>query len=234
MKYKAVIFDLFGTLTCYLSFREYETVLRKMASVVSAPEDSFIRLWNDTFDRQMKGDFRNDQVIIRNICHELNVPVEYEQINRAVQMKLDSVKRDITRLRSDAVDVLVYLKSENYKTGLISNCSHETPILWKEVPLVSVAMLVDVAVFSCLEGTMKPDPRIYQIAAEQLGVEPKDCLYIADGIGGELESAAQIGMYPVQLRVIGEDHDDDPYHEDWDGPVISSLKEVLTLVNEME
>lgn len=76
---------------------------------------------------------------------------------------------------------------------------------------------------------MKPEPRIFQIAIERLAVEPGDCLYIADGIGQELTSASQIGMQAVLIRVSGEDSYD-PYREDWNGPVISSLTEVLDLV----
>jgi len=60
MKYKAVIFDLYGTLTHYTPFREYENVVRKIASVISAPADDFLRVWHDTFDKQLRGDLQND------------------------------------------------------------------------------------------------------------------------------------------------------------------------------
>jgi len=91
-----------------------------------------------------------------------------------------------------------------------------------------------VAVLSSSAGVKKPDPRIYQLAVEQLAVEPKDCLYIGDGDSQELTGAAQVGMHPVLIRVPDEDSTDvyrvDAEAEDWDGPVISSLKEVLPLL----
>jgi len=45
----------------------------------------------------------------------------------------------------------------------------------------------------------------------------------------ELLSASRLGMRAILIRVPGED-DYDPYREKWDGSVISSLKEVLSLV----
>ena len=79
---------------------------------------------------------------------------------------------------------------------------------------------------------MKPDPRIYRLAAERLGVEPRDCLYVGDGIGRELPGAAEVGMTAVMIRTP-----DDPRHRlhmeaaDWPGLLVSSLTEVLTLLD---
>ena len=96
------------------------------------------------------------------------------------------------------------------------------------------APLVDVAVFSCLEGVQKPAPRIYQLAVERLAVRPENCLYIGDGDSQELTGASQVGMYPVLIRNPDEDSTDvhrvDYEAGEWEGPVISSLREVLTLV----
>jgi len=44
---------------------------------------------------------------------------------------------------------------------------------------------------------MKPDPHIYGLATEQLNVKPRDCLYVADGIGGELAGNWQL---PLKLE----------------------------------
>jgi len=226
MKYKVVIFDLFGTLIYNFPRPESDGILKRMASVLSAPPDDFVHLWSDTFNERMRGVFKSYRACISHICHQLGVPAQDDQIKLAAQIRFDMIKQEITTPRTDAVEVLSHLKAEGYKTGLISNCSAETTTIWEETPL---APFIDVTVFSCSEGLMKPDPRIFQIAIERLAVEPGDCLYIADGIGQELTSASQIGMQAVLIRVSGEDSYD-PYREDWDGSVISSLTEVLGLV----
>ena len=226
MKYQAVIFDLFGTLVPNLALVENESTLRRMASVLSVSPDDFARLWTDTYDARMNGVFHGYQATIEYICQQIGGTLADSQIELAAQIRFDVTKREITSPRADAIEVLSYLKSKGYKTGLISNCSADAIAVWKDAPL---APFIDVVVFSCSVGLMKPDPRIYQLAVEQLVVKPENCLYIADGIGQELKGASQVGMHPVLIRVHDEDSDD-PYREEWHGPTISSLKDVLTLV----
>lgn len=92
-------------------------------------------------------------------------------------------------------------------------------------------LVIAVPIFSCVVGLMKPDPRIYRLAAERLGVEPSDCLYVGDGIGQELPGAAEVGMHPVMIRT--PDYAAHPFSmdvADWPGPLVSSLTEVLALL----
>ena len=129
-----------------------------------------------------------------------------------------------------AIETLSCLRQDGYKTGLISDCTHEIPVVWPETPF---APLIDAAIFSCLVGFRKPDPRIYQLAARQLDVQPEQCLYVGDGGSQELSGALKIGMHPVLIR---PDADSSEPHlinrEGWDGPVVSSLRDVLTLAGE--
>src|SRR4030042_1235205 len=62
----------------------------------------------------------------------------------------------------------------------------------------------------------------------------KDCLYIGDGDSHELTGAASVGMHPVLIRASHEDNDEalrsNPEIDDWAGPRIRWLKEVLDLL----
>lgn len=226
MKYKAVIFDLFGTLVDITPWTENTNILNRMASVLSVSADDFAASWRATFDERMKGIFNNYQACIGHVCQQLGVNAKDNQIESAARIRFDMTRLEVTTPREGAVEVLSHLKANGYKTGLISNCSTETTTIWKDSPF---ARLIDVTIFSCLTGTKKPDPRIYQMATEKLAVNPKECLYIADGMDGELASATGLGMHALMIRVPYE-NDYDHYREDWSGPVISSLKEVLALV----
>ena len=228
MKYKAVIFDLFGTLVENLSYQEYQDVLMQMASVLSAPPDKFIRLWFDTGNERVTGVFPSTVACIEHMCRELEVPFDDAQIKLAVRIRFGFTARAMTP-RPDAIEVLSHLKSEGYKTALISGCSAEVPGIWKDTPF---APLFDVTVFSCSAGMNKPDPRIYRLATGQLAVEPQECLYVGDGANQELTGASQLGMHPVLIRASDEYYPPADWtdREQWDGPVISSLKEVLPLL----
>ena len=226
-KYKAVIFDLFGTLVYNFSRADYEKTLTEMATVLGAPPDKFIRLWADTFNLRATGFFKSAEACVEHICHELHVPVTEAQLKQTGRIRLDYTSRNI-KPRPGSVVVLTFLKSNGYKTALISDCTAETPLVWQKTPF---APLFDVTVFSCRTGVKKPDPRIYHLATDQLGVKPPDCLYIGDGSSKELTGALQVGMYPVLIRDPKESIDTHFIdREDWNGPVISSLQEVLNLV----
>ena len=227
MRYGAIIFDLFGTLVDNFSRREYESVLAEMASALGAPPGDFIRLWFDTGNQRDRGILQSPEGNIEYICRELGVDVEEDREKTAARIRSDCTKRVIVP-RVDAIEVLSRLKSAGYKTGLISDCSSETPIVWRDTPL---APLMDATVFSCLAGVRKPDPRIYLLATEQLAVRPEECLYIGDGSSHELTGAASVGMHPVLIRVLYEDTPDALRikEEEWNGPRISSLAEVLDL-----
>jgi len=230
MKYEAVIFDLFGTLIDKFPLREHKSALRQMASVLSAPPDDFIQLWFDTFNERGLGVFQTIEENVEYICQKLNISPEDAKVKAAARINLDYTAHGM-KSRPNAAEVLSYLKAHGYKTGLITNCGPAIPKILNNIPLASS---IDVALFSPLVGIQKPDSRIYQLAAEQLVVKPENCLYIGDGDCQELTGAAQVGMHPVLIRDPDEDsanvHRVDYEADKWNGPVISSLTEVLDLV----
>src|SRR2546427_562400 len=124
---------------------------------------------------------------------------------------------------------LTQLKTLSYKIGLLSNCSIEIPILWPKTPF---AHLFDTAIFSSRERLKKPDPRIYHLACERLGVTPDSCLYVADGENYELAAAAKAGLHAVLIRTRSDEPNSGLHQEarEWQGVTIASLPEVLQLV----
>lgn len=228
MKYSAVIFDLFGTLVDNSSRAEYERILSEMAMVLSAPRQEFTQLWFDTFDLRTTGVLVSPEGNIDYICRQLGVSYTDIQLRQASGIRFNLTLNSL-RPRPDAIDTLNILKNQQYRIGLISDCSSEVPAAWKDTPF---AAIIDAPVFSCVVGMKKPDPRIYQMALDKLGVEAKDCLYIGDGSSRELSGAQAVGMNPVLIRVPHE-MNPDAYRideEEWYGPAISSLSEVLGLL----
>ncbi len=230
MPYKAVIFDLFGTLVDIFSRREYENVVAEMASHLKAPYDSFYKIWLQTGPQRGNGSIRTSEENLEYICRELKIHVSASQVAAARRARFDYVARALTP-RQGAIETLSKLKTDGYKIGLISNCSTEPPIIWPNTPF---APFFDVTVFSSVACLQKPDPNIYLLAAKQLSVKPQDCLFIGDGDDLELTGALEVGMHPVLIRTIHDNSTDVMRNtvevERWQGPVIKSLKEVLNLV----
>jgi len=227
MKYQAVLFDLGGTLTHPFYWSEYAEVRRKIAAVLSAPEDEITMIWREEGHQLGTGVIRTYPGFIRYICKQLGIEMEAGRINNAVDIAFEMTRRKVMVPRDGALDVLTYLKANGYKTGLISDCGPDVPALWDETPF---APFIDVTVFSCKARLVKDDTRIFELAIDKLEVKPEKIIYVADGMRKELSSAAELGMWSLQIRVPGE-ADENPLNEEWNGPRISSLTELIPLLD---
>lgn len=225
VRIKAVIFDLYGTLVDNFSLSSHETVLRKMAVVLGAPPDDFVRMWFDNYDWRAIGKIASLEDNIRDILNKLKLPIDEDKLRQAAQIRYEFTRHGL-KPSPDTVAVLKKLKELGYKVALISDCSAETPAVWDTTVMSG---LIDASLFSCNVGIKKPDPRIYLQAAAQLGIRPKECLYVGDGSSQELMGARNVGMHPV-LIMTQKSNSDRQESKDWDGPRISRLAEVLTLL----
>ena len=228
MKYKAIIFDLYGTLIDDLSFEEYQQVLAQMAEILSVPFQDFARQWSDASHLRTTGGYETVEDNIREICEGVGIAWNRDRLQDAVSHRMEYMRKALTP-REDALDTLTRLKDLGYRIGLISDCSLEVPLLWPDSPFASH---IPDPVFSSRAGTRKPDPAIYQMACELLEVETRECLYIGDGNSQELTGASQMGMEAILIAVPGAVHFSygSSEAEEWNGRTISSLREVLDIV----
>ena len=228
MKYRAVIFDLYGTLVDDLLYpRRQEVRYRRWkseaAAILGVPVDDFTRAWSDTVPMQSVGKIAGAHAPYAVICDTLDIDASYEQLEQAAAVGLEYVRRAL-KPREGTVQTLARLRDAGVKTGLISNCLGDTSELWSSTPF---APLLDASILSFDVGIVKPDPRIYRLACERLAVEPPNCLFIGDGGSNELSGATNVGMNAVLIRAPDDTENGD--REDWQGMRISSVEEVLSL-----
>lgn len=228
MNCRAIIFDLFGTLVNDFTSVGGQTH-EQFAAILGVPYEPFMKLWREITARRTMGEFQTVEASIEHVCAALEVPVDAEQMAKAVEFRLAYTKRALVP-KPDAVATLAELKHTSVKVGLLSNCSIEIPILWPETEF---AGLIENPIFSSRERLKKPDPRIYHLACERSGVAPQNCLYIADGENYELSAAADLGMHPVLIRNFSRDNGKESLREarEWRGIEVQTLPEVLSLID---
>jgi epoxide hydrolase-like predicted phosphatase len=83
-------------------------------------------------------------------------------------------------------------RTHGLKTGLISNT-------WGISPPEDASGLFDVVVLSGREGMRKPQPEIYLLAAERLGVPPAACVFV-DDLPTNVHGADAVGMTGILHR----------------------------------
>jgi putative hydrolase of the HAD superfamily len=141
-----------------------------------------------------------------------------------VAEEVAALRRPVTRQGlapgPGVVETITELRRRGLRIGLITVCSDDVPALWPETPFHG---LFDVEVFSCSVGLRKPDPRIYRLACEQLGVELSEAVFVGDGANDELAGAERVGMTAILFQRDDTD-------VEWEGRRISSLPELLRLV----
>ncbi|MCH2422700.1 MAG: HAD-IA family hydrolase [Acidimicrobiales bacterium] len=97
--------------------------------------------------------------------------------------------------------------SDRLRTGMLTN--NITPIDSQPFSdaVLEVVGLFDEVIQSSVEGCRKPEPRIYEIACERLGVEPVACVFL-DDLGINLKPARSMGMTTIKVvdpeEAIGE------------------------------
>lgn len=228
-RYRAVVFDLFDTLTVPYDGADYSSTLAAMAASLGAAPVAMAEVWDRNWPGLLAGAFPDTGAAVRRACRDLGVtagPAPVETAGAA----WDGYMRRASMLRSDALSALAGVRRAGHRIGLISDCVPGVPLLWRGTP---AAPLVDAAVFSCEVRLTKPDPRIYLHACARLGVSPEACVYVADGVGRELTGAARLGMTAVLLRSA---QPPDAFRSDareWRGPTVAAPGEVLDLLGEL-
>jgi putative hydrolase of the HAD superfamily len=103
-------------------------------------------------------------------------------------------------LRPEMVEALRRVKSK-FKTGCITNNLPANAIgshSGRSLYVAEVMALFDHIIESAKIGLRKPDPRIYRMMTEALGVDPKNCVYL-DDLGVNLKPAREMGMTTIKV-----------------------------------
>jgi putative hydrolase of the HAD superfamily len=220
----AVVFDFFGTLTPVSPSEAWATNAATLAAVMGVPADILLGAFDDSFPERISGAFGGVRETMQVIGARLGVHLTDEQLDEVSRTRR-AVQEAMFALRPETLPVIGQLRDRGFRIGLVSDCTSELPDAWPRLPL---AALVDVPVFSCVERTRKPDPRLFRAVAERLPADPAACLYVGDGGGRELTGASGTGMRAVLLA--GPDwhqHRDHRTEADWAGPRISSLLDLV-------
>lgn len=107
------------------------------------------------------------------------------------------------KLRPRMVEALATCK-QHFKVGCITNNmkpvdpSQNTPANRQFTETGPIMAMFDVIIESSIEGVRKPNPRIYEIACDRLGVTPDHCVFL-DDLGINLKPARAMGMTTIKV-----------------------------------
>lgn len=100
----------------------------------------------------------------------------------------------------DVVPEFRRLRDAGVKVGIVSNWDSR---LSGVLDGIGLGELVDTVVCSASVGIHKPDPRIFGLACERLGVAPAVCAHVGDHLFADVAGARAAGMTPVLIDRSG-------------------------------
>ena len=118
-------------------------------------------------------------------------------------------------------EVLLRLK-EQYPMVLVSNFYGNIQTVLGEFGLDGIFSQI---IESAVVGVRKPDPRIFSLGVEALGLKPDEVVVVGDSIDKDIVPARQAGCHTVWFR--GEGWTDDPVDESLPDRIITDLRELL-------
>ena len=199
-RYKAVFFDLGGTLRIALSDEPYmKHARRKMAEIAGSqlPYEEFYALVESRYEPYRKwattecresGDEElwckwllpdYDRQRIGQVCHELSFLYRQAKGRRVVV--------------DGGAEVVKTLYERGYKLGIISNLIGENEVPdWLEED--GLDQYFDTVILSSVCHLRKPDSEIYRVACEAIGAAPEDCVSVADNIKRDIPGAKIAGI----------------------------------------
>jgi putative hydrolase of the HAD superfamily len=102
----------------------------------------------------------------------------------------------------DALDTLAAL-SQPFKIGLISNTMWPGRYHLREMERTGLLPYFDHTVFSADVGLWKPQPAVYRLSLDALGVPAEEAIYVGDMPAYDIVGAQRAGIHAVYKRNPG-------------------------------
>jgi putative hydrolase of the HAD superfamily len=195
-RYSAVIFDFGGVITS----SPFEA-FNRLEEERGLPQD-FIRRVNATNpDTNAWALFERAEIDARTF--DVRFEMEAEELGHALAGR-DVLAVLSGSIRPAMVTALDRLRAEGYRLGCITNnvpTGHGAGMARsgdKADAYEQVFARFEHTIESSKAGVRKPDPRIYLMMCEKLGLEPADCIYL-DDLGINCKPAAALGMHAIKV-----------------------------------
>jgi len=181
---RSVVFDWGGVLIEDPSPK----IIEYCAKVLGASPSQFLRVY-EKFSQDFQQGSISESRLWEAMCADLDVtPPVLPSLWGTAFRHAYVEKKETFQLAST-------LKKDGYRIGLLSNTESPSVQFFHEQQYT----LFDLAVFSCVEGTRKPEERMYRILLERLQAKPEEVIFIDDN-EQYVNGAAKVGINAVCFR----------------------------------
>ena len=205
---RAVVFDLDNTLL--RSLVGARRGLQIAAKLISAELRKKGRIYSEAslfrrlqwIDREMirRKFLYNRDVWWKNLLTELDLGTRYPWIHRITLRYWDAYASNSPPFR-DAEPTLRRVKKMGFKIGLVSDSDGTPGMKHKRIRAVPFhRMFAAVVVAGEDTPRVKPGHESFRLIARRLGVQPENCVYVADNPRTDIAGAKAVGMTSVIVK----------------------------------
>lgn len=190
-RYRAVVFDLFHTLTSADMMR---VPGKGTSEILGVSRDDWNKQLLSYSEDRLRGRLTDAFLIIEKMAHAIDPGIASQTIEEAANNRIQRFRYALMNIDDSTLSTLRRLKQMGKLLGLVSNADINEVIGWQDSPLQRYFNSV---VFSYRVGHIKPEREIYEVALKELSVLPEAVLYVGDGGSDELMGAKKMGMTTV-------------------------------------
>lgn len=175
LNYKAVIFDLDGTLVNSeeLSYQIYHDYFLKTFGLEYTPKDHGHTIG------------LNDDNFISAASKQLGAKIDKQQFYSGIAGKTPYHK---CNLQLGALELLDFLNYKNIKMALATNTSVSK--MYLKTSHLDIQKYFEIVITGEKVKHKKPNPEIYLFTSKKLGVNPNECVVIEDSESGIISASA--------------------------------------------
>lgn len=196
MKYKAVCFDIDGTLYHPSIMNAYMVKIARRHPVIASRYAKMRKMF-----RIMQPDFTNDlsfrekeALAFSKVCRGKSKEQCLKELKEVYYPMLQEVYRNLP-YQKETVETLNKIKSFGVKIGVLSDWP-----LFEKLKNIGVKDLVDFAISAEDAGYLKPDSRPFEGMMSGLDVKPSDVLFVGDSYSKDILGAKSLGMGTVLVN----------------------------------
>jgi len=119
-------------------------------------------------------------------------------------------------------ETLARLKNEGYRMSIISNADGRVE---QELENLGIRSYFEKVYDSEIVGVRKPEPEIYELALEELGLQPEEALFVGDMFYIDILGANRVGIPGLHLDPLG-------LYQGWPGARIQDLRQLPVWLQE--
>ncbi|AUU83315.1 glucose-1-phosphatase [Leclercia adecarboxylata] len=147
----------------------------------------------EAFHQHERGEI-SDEVFAEKLCHEMALPLSYEQFSHGWQAVFVGI-------RPEVIAIMHKLREQGHRVVILSNTNRLHTTFWpEEYPEVKAA--ADKIYLSQEMGMRKPEARIYQAVLQAEGFSAADAVFFDDNVDN-IEGANQAGI--TSILVTGKE-----------------------------